>query len=797
VHLLYALEVHSTLRAFLIPTTLLALMGCESGPSVDASLLDAGTSEDAPSALPDARVFDAAPPPEARPAVAPYAAYVDPFIGTGGVAFRDIGSTHPGPQMPFGMVRPGPDTGDMNGNALGFYHCSGYAYRDEFVRAFSHTRMHGVGINDFGGVAFMPTIGFTAATANARGLLAHMDKTRETASVSTYRTVLDDPRFGAGREIQVETTATLRTGLHRVTFPSGSDASIVFDLAHAHPGVEVREGAIRILPETREVEGSVLVAGGYSGRFGGVRFHFVARFSEGFASYGTWSPADAMGAGGVLSESGTMRSAVDGGAFLRFTGERPVIVAVALSQIDIAHARMNLEAEARDLDFARAQTSLANAWEARLAQVEIAARSEDDFRIFYTALYHSFLMPTLATDVDGHYRGIDGAEHIAEGFTYYTDFSLWDTYRTMHPLITLLAPETQRDFNRSLLAMGEQRGTFPRWPLGTGESGGMVGDPAVIVLADSLLRGVDDFDVRRAYEIALRSGDFDAPGARGGMEPYLRLGYVTAQTGSASAGRTMEFAYADHAVSALAHALGESAVEARYALRARNYQNVFDPAQGFFVARNEDGTFLPASPMMWTEAYSEGNAWQYLWLAPQDPEGLAETLGGRDMALARLTTFFVNSLPETRRGAAPPSWYWQGNEPDIHAPYLFALWGDQAGTSRAVAWARTLNFTLGPAGLPGNDDSGTMSAWYLFSALGFFPIAGTDTFIVGSPLVTHATLHLGSNELVVDAPNASDVSIHPTRVTLDGAVLTSAVLHHADLADGATLQFEMVPAPAR
>jgi len=567
-------------------------------------MVDAGALDDAPL---DARVFDAAPPPASRPAVAPYSAYVDPFIGTGGVAFRDIGSTHPGPQMPFGMVRPGPDTGDASGNALGFYHCSGYAFGDEYVRAFSHSRS----------VAFMPTIGFSAATANARGLLSHMDKTREQASVSFYRTVLDDPRFGGGREIEVETTATSRVGVHRITFGRASDASIVFDLAHAHPGVDVREGLIRVLPATREIEGSVLVAGGYSDRFGGVRFHFVARFSEDFASFGTWSPADGMGVGGVLSEGEAMRTANDGGAFVRFdvSLENQVSVAVALSQIDIAHARMNLEAEAADIDFARVETGLKAAWEETLAQVEIEGRSEDDFRIFYTALYHSFLMPTLATDVDGRYRGIDGEVHLAEGFTYYTDFSLWDTYRTMHTLITLLAPETQRDFNRSLVAMGEQRGTFPRWPLGTGESGGMVGDPAVIVLADSLVRGVDDFDVRRAYEIALRSADADVVGARGGMEPYLRLGYVSAESGGASAGRTMEFAYPDHAVGVLAGALGESAAQARFEERARNYQNVYDPAQGFFVARNEDGTFQPANPTMWTDAYSEGNAWQYLWLA--------------------------------------------------------------------------------------------------------------------------------------------------------------------------------------
>ncbi len=787
------------MRAHLSPSLVLvlvlALIGCGGEPTVtDAGPLDATFD-----ALADAPSFDAAPPPESRPATAPYTQYVDPLVGTGGITFNDIGSVHPGPQMPFGMIRPGPDTVNSTGAAPSFTHCSGYHSEDEHVAAFSHTRMHGVGINDYNVVAFMPALSFGPSTASAAGLRSHFDPSRERATVSSYTTVLDDPRFG-GREIQVEMTAARRAAVSRITFPEATpsapvDASIVFDLAHAQPDIDVTGGEIRILPASQEVEGRVDFEGGYSGRFGGMSVYFVARFSRPFASHGTWAPPADAGLDGTLTEDGTYREAADGGAYLRFAIDsvREVRVAVAISFLDVARARMNLDAEAADVDFIRVEGNLERTWEDRLSQIELEGRSERDFRIFYTALYHAFFMPTLATEADGHYRGIDAMEHTAEGFTYYTDFSLWDTYRTMHTLVALLAPEIQRDFVRSLIAMGQQRGTYPRWPLGVGETGGMLGDPAVIVIADTYLRGITDFDLRASYDVALASADFDAPGARGGMESYLRLGYVALESGGSSASRTMEFAYADHAVGVLAAALGETADAERFAMRSRNYANLYDPAQRFFVGRREDGSFEPVEEERWQDVYAEGNARQYLWLAPHDVSGLAETLGGVEAALARLTTFFDESYVE-RRGAAPPQWYWQGNEPDIHAPYLFTLWGDPARSARAVSWARTVHFGLGPRGLPGNDDSGTMSAWYVFSALGFFPIAGTADFVVGTPLFTRARLHLPGGELIVEALNASDQAIYPEAVTFDRVPVTAPTLTHQTLAGGGTLAFDLTSA---
>ncbi|MBX7193787.1 MAG: GH92 family glycosyl hydrolase [Sandaracinaceae bacterium] len=758
---------------------------------------DAGA--DAPAILDgaaDTLVVDAAPPPAPIAAAAPFVQYVDPTVGTGGQDYNDLGSVHPGPQMPFGMIRPGPDTVNADGNAAGFTHCSGYHARDEYISGFSHTRMHGVGINDYNVVAFMPTLGFSAASASADGLRSHFDKTRERATASSYTAVLDDPRFGEG--LTVEMTAARRAAVSRVTFPMGTttDAAIVVDLGHTQQEVDVVDGALTVLPDAREIEGRVRFEGGYSGRFGGMDVYFVMRFSRPFASAGTWDPPAVEGGSGTLHEGETDHTGPSGGAFVRFDleGEREVRVAVAISFLDVARARMNLEAEASDVDFIRMRGALEAAWEERLSQIEVEARFERELRLFYTALYHSFFMPTLATEADGHYRGLDGMEHVADGFTYYTDFSLWDTYRTMHSLVAWLAPEVQRDFVRSLIAMGQARGAYPRWPLGTGETGGMLGDPAVIVIADSYLRGITDFDLRAAYDVALASADADPPGGRGSMEAYLRLGYAPIESGGSAASKTMEFAYADHAVGVLAEALGETDDAARFAERRRNYQHLFDPAQGFFVGRHEDGSFETVREDRWEDVYAEGNARQYLWLAPEDPDGLAETLGGREAALARLRTFFDESYAE-RRTPAPPKWYWQGNEPDIHAPYLFALWGDRASGARAIRWVRDVSYDLGPSGLPGNDDSGTMSAWYVFSALGVFPIAGTADFVLGTPLFTHATLHLPGGELVIDAPLASDQAIYPREIQLDRERVDTPTLSHARLASGGLLSFDLSASP--
>ncbi|WP_236519459.1 GH92 family glycosyl hydrolase [Sandaracinus amylolyticus] len=742
----------------------------------DASSPDAGPADSGP--------VDAGPPPPSRPAATPLLQWVDPFIGTGGVGFNDIGSTYPGPAMPFGMIHPGPDTMNETG-ALVFTHCSGYAYGDRYIRAFSHTRMNGVGITDYGAVALMPTVGMSAERTTVLGHRSSYDKESEVASPGYYAVTLDEG------DIHVELTSGLRAALHRYTFEAGSDATVLLDVAHALPEVRVDDGAITVLPETREFEGFVHFSGGYSDRFGGVRVYYVARFDRDFAAHGVWQA-------GALHEGETTRSGADVGGWARFdaSSERVVNVAVGISFLDVARARANLEAEAADLDFDRMRAAAESEWESQLARVELEGRDDRDFRIFYTALYHALLMPTLATESDGRYRGLDGEEHVADGFTYYTDLSLWDTYRTFHPWATLLWRDRARDFAKSMIAMAEQHGSYPRWPLGTGETGGMLGDPAVIVLADTWQRGVRDWDVARAYELARVSADGDPPsGGRGVMEPYLRLGFVPIERAGASASKTMEYAYADDAVATLARAAGDDERAATYEARGRNYQNLWDPERELFIGRHEDGSWPDeVNERRWEDFYAEGNAWQYLWLAPHDVDGLAETMGGRDRMIERLAFFFEQSEAE-RRTIGPPAWYWHGNEPDLHAPYLFAALGDHARSARWAAWARRTFYGDTPEGLPGNDDGGTMSAWYLFASLGLYPMAGDDDFVLGTPLWTRAVVHLEGGDLVIEAPEASAHAVYARSMSWNGTTVEGTRIEHADIAAGGTLSFEMSASP--
>jgi predicted alpha-1,2-mannosidase len=725
---------------------------------------------------------DAGPPPATHAAATPLVQWVDPMIGTGGAGYNDVGAAHPGPQWPFGMIRPGADTCLANGTAQGYVHTAGYRSGDGYVSGFSHTRMHGTGINDYGIVSIMPTLGATVAHASATGLVAPIVAGTEHASPGRYEVSIGD----AASPIGVELTASARVGFHRITFPSAGEAAIFVDLAHAQSGVDIVSANGTLDTTAHEISGTIHFSGGYSGHFGGVTMYFVMRFDQAFVTSGTWEP-------GMLHAGATTRDAITGGLYVTFAPGAVVRGAVAVSFVDLAGARANLDGEDLGLDFDAARTAAVAEWERRLGILEIEGRSETDFRLAYTALYHSLLMPTLATDVDHRYRGIDMVVHTETEFTYYTDFSLWDTYRTYHTFITLIDPALETDFVRSLMAMAEAIGHYPRWPLGTGETQGMLGDPAAVVVWDSWVRGVHGFDLAHAYEMFVPAADGTVSG-RGGVTSYNTLGYVSTEEGGSPASMTMEYAIADDAIARMAHELGHAADEARFHARSLNYQHTYDPAVGYFVGRRADGTFVTVNPDHWDDSFAEGDARQYLWLAPHDPDGLATTLGGRDMALTRLRELFDRSAGE-RHTALPPVYYWQGNEPDIHAPYLFGAWGSPDEAALWSRWALRAFYGTGPNGLPGNDDGGTMSAWLLFTELGFYPLAGSDVYLFGSPLFTHATLHLPGGDLVIDAPAAWDPWPFVTAITLDGATIPRDRITHGQLVGGATLHFDVAPLP--
>ncbi len=711
-------------------------------------------------------------------ATAPLIRYVDPLIGTGGEGFG-TGSAFPGPQRPFALARPGPDTTNAQGAAVNYAHCAGYAHFDTHIAGFSQLHMHGTGVVDYGMLGFMPTAGMSAAKTTQRGRLAPFRHARERARVASYDVTFD------GSEIRTEVTATDHVSLYRVSFPAGSDGHLLFDVGHALPDVTVTDGAVEVDAMRNELRGRVRIEGPYSNRAGGVTAYWVARVSSGLARAGTWRD-------GALDASGAAKTGAAVGVYVPVDTAmaRTVTVAIGLSLSDVDHARANLDAEAMDLDFDRVRREGEALWEPLLARVQAEARGERALRMLYTAVYHTLLMPTLVSDVDGTYRGVDGMVRRAEGQRLYSDLSLWDTFRTEHPWLATVYPEYQRDFVRSLIVMGDAVGYFPRWPLGSGETGGMLGDCGALMVADTWIRGVRDWDVPRAWTIARRSA-FEMPTRRDNLTDYLSLGYTPVESGGASASKTLEYAYADGALATMARGLGHGADADTLAMRAGNYRRLWDPSQRFLVGRNRDGSFATLSGATnWQPFYAEGAAWQYLWYAPHDLAGLADTMGGRDTMLARLDEMFELSMAAPRT-PLPDRYYWHGNEPDIHAPWIPSFFDDAARASRYVAWVRATRYTDGPDGIPGNDDAGTMSAWYVFAALGAFPIAGTDTWLFAAPSVTQAEVTLaGGAVLRVRAPEADGNGALPSRVQWNGEALARPRLTHDALLRGGELRFD-------
>ncbi len=712
-------------------------------------------------------------------ATAPYGKYVNTFIGTGGIGFG-TGSTFPGPQRPYGMARPGPDTMGQGG-APTFSHCVGYAYEDNYIYGFSQTRLHGIGIVDAGAIALFPTNGMTEAKTVGKTRRVTFKHANEKASPGYYRVLLDD-----GTDVEI--TATDRVGLHRYTFPTGSDGTVLLDIGHALPTVKIVDGSVTVDAAKQELSGFAHYSGGYSDRFGGVPMYFVARTSRAFAKHGTWKT-------GVLTEASNEAKGGDTGAWMTFDPTSPVTIAVGLSFVDVEHARANLDAEAKTVDFDAAKKGAEDAWETALSRMQLEARSAKDLTIAYSALYHTLLMPTLAMDVDGSYRGLDKQVHVATDYRYYTDFSLWDTYRTLHPFVTLVYPEYQRDFLRSMTAMAKEGGAPPKWVLGIGETQGMVGDSAAVVFGDSIAKGITDFDVRGAYDVLKKSAMEKLPkNGRDHIELYVSKGYVPTDQGGNGGSSTLEYAYDDFGLAVVADHLGEKADAETFRKRSGNWKHLWDAKSGLLLGRRADGSFPSDDDhTVWAEYWAEGTTWNYTWFVPQDMAGLAQTMGGRGAFLGKLDEFFARSSCQPMSRLAPKAYYWHSNEPVLFIPWAYAELDEPVRGAQWVRWALANEYGDDPGGLPGNDDGGTMSAWYLFAATGIFPRVAFSDYLVGSPIFPKATWKLPGGDLVITAPQTSAKSFVPKSVTFDGAKLARPRLEHAQLAKGGTLSFELSP----
>lgn len=703
-----------------------------------------------------------------------YSQYVDPFIGTGGTPWT-CGMLSPAAAVPFGAVRLGPDTSFVGGAYIVKTNTSGYYYEHGHIKGFSHSRLSGTGAEDYSNFRVIPAVG-----DNEPAIMPY-SHSKETASAGYYAVYLPSVACLA------EMTASAHTGVHRYTFYDSDDARLFIDASSGAAKKLSYDAHAEYNKETGVITGGCVIDGQFSGRYDGLPAYFAA----------------------VTDKPVVSCEIKDGGIDLNFGSlkNESVEMKVGISFVSAENALLNLKAETDGLNFDGVRQKAVDAWEERLSVIDINADNETK-TIFYTALYHSMIMPTDFTDVNGEYLGFDKKAHVAEGYTYRTDMSLWDTCRTTSPLYTLIAQDIQTDCLNSLVEMAKAsgRGVIPRWPMGAGYTSSMFGDSANIMIAESYLKGITDFDVEAAYEYMKNSSDNPvSKDGRDFISEYNEYGYIPQDIEGVnkSVSRTLEYAWEDAAIAALAKAQGKTEDAEKYAAKSMYYKNVFNPETKYFQARNADGSFVwNFSPYItafydavmikkFADCYAEGSARHWRWSALHDIDGMIELFGSEEYFVSELEDF-MKDASLTRAALDPGHGFWIGNQHDIHTPYLFSNAGRSDLTQKWVRWTLKNRFSTDINGLDGNDDGGTISSWYVFSSLGFYPLAGTDKYWLGSPCVDSAEITLSNGStLKVTAKNQSDKNIYVSSITLNGEKLDGVYVTHEQLMSGGELVFEM------
>ena len=708
-------------------------------------------------------------------------ALVDPFIGT-----ATHGHVYPGATVPFGMVQVSPDNG-----VSGWDWVSGYHYPDSVIVGFSHTHLSGTGIGDLADVLIMPVNG-TVGVARAyrdrddRDYRSRFSHERESAAPGYYSVFLEDPG------IEVELTATERVGLHRYAYPASDAAGIVVDLGYAINSDRATDTYLRAESDT------LIVGHRFStGWARDQRVFFAVALSKPFV---TVELADDTAR--VAGREARGRAVKGLFRFATAEGER-VLLKVGISYVDAEGALRNLAAEAPGWDFDAVRAAATAAWREALEPVRIRTDDTARARTFYTALYHTKLAPIRFDDVDGRYFGGDGAIHTAEGFRNYSIFSLWDTFRAAHPLYTLTEPGRVDDMMRSMLAFADEYGLLPVWSLVGNETNTMTGYHAIPVLADAYLKGFRGFDGERALDAMIASAMQDHRGLRW----YRRYGYIPSELEEESVTKTLEYAFDDWAIAQLAAALGRTADAEAFRARSRSFEAVFDPGTRFMRGKTAAGAWVePFDPVrsshMVNTDYTEGNAWQHSWFVPHDPARLIALMGGDRAFVAKLDSLFAADTVVTGEHASADisgmiGQYAHGNEPSHHIAYLYAYAGRPWKTQETVRRILDELYSDRPDGLAGNEDCGQMSAWYVFSALGFYPVNPVGgTYVIGSPLFERAELDLpGGRTIRVEAPGASAANRYVQRAELNGEPLERSYIAHEDIVAGGTLTLVMGPDP--
>ncbi len=701
--------------------------------------------------------------------------HVDPFIGTAA-----HGHTFPGATMPFGMVQLSPDT-----RLTGWDGCSGYHYSDRIIYGFSHTHLSGTGISDYGDVLLMPTVGEVFLNAlpdgkPGKGYASRFRHATETARPGYYSVKLDD------ENILVELAATKRAGFHRYTFPATDRANVVLDLTHRD---KVIDSDLRITGGTTFV--------GWRRSEGWAKdqiVYFAGEFSQPFTNWGI-SHDDRVWPG-ITDVRGTSLK-----SYFTFDATRgaPILVRVGISAVSMAGALRNLRAEIRDWDFDRVKADADRAWNIELNKIQVAGGSEAQRKVFYTALYHSMIAPNLFMDVDGQYRGRDFEIHKAEKFDYYTVFSLWDTFRAAHPLYTIVDQKRTVDFIKTFLAQYQQGGRLPVWELAANETDTMIGYHAVPVIADAAVKGIDDFDLKLAFEAMKSSAERN----QAGLNAYTARGFIEMEDERESVSKTLEYAYDDWCIAQMARMLGRADDYDRYIRRAQFYQNVFDHDSGFMRPRSNGGWLSPFDPREVNFNFTEANSWQYTFFVPQDISGLIALMGGSEKFARKLDEMFAAESRTTGREQADITGligqYAHGNEPSHHMAYLYNYAGQPWKTQQRVRQILDDFYTAQPDGLIGNEDCGQMSAWYVLSAAGFYPVTpGSTIYAIGTPLFPEVRFNLeNGKQFVIKAEGVSGSNLYIQSATLNGMPYSKAFLTHHDLMAGGQLFFKMGPRPNR
>lgn len=737
---------------------------------------------------------------------APPSAYdaVDPFIGTGGE-----GHTFPGAVAPFGMVQLSPDTNTSCKIRECYGWAAGYRYTDPTIEGFSHTHFSGAGHSDLGDILVAPAVGADDdvkldpgdPTKPGSGYRSRFSHDREKASPGYYAVDLLDSG------VKAELTAGTRIGVHRYAFPVGKAAHLIIDLRTAmynYPG-KIMWSTVRLHPDgtltgMRETRGwaparKLWFAMKFSAPVTG---HAFLNRETDIAYKGFQGPG--RGDASVADLAG--RALVARLDFGQLAG--PLEVKVALSGVDEAGAIANLASEPGNFDAIRAKTK--TDWQKALGALDITAPAPTR-RMLYTALYHSLLGPSVFGDADGRYRGPDDGVHLAKGFTFHSTFSLWDTFRAEHPLLTLVQPERRNaDFVNSLIASQQVSpfGILPVWQFHGRETWTMIGYHAVPVIADAYLKGIKGFDAKAALDAMVASANYTP---YGGLGDYLKLGYVPIDREPEAASKTVEYAYDDWTIARMARAMGHNDIAATFEKRALNWRNSFDPESGFLRARKADGSYrTPFDPtaINYGSDYTEGNAWQYSWFMPQDQGGLIRVLGGDAATIRKLDAMFDfdNSKVDYSHAediAGLIGQYIHGNEPSHHVAYLYSYAGAPWRTQERLAQIVASQYKPTPDGLSGNDDLGQMSAWLMFTAMGFYPVApGSGEYVIGRPFAERIALNLPNGKtFVIVGAGMSEANRYVGSVMLNGKSLDRGFITHAQIMAGGELRFVMQASPNR